>query len=104
ARIPRRQQPAHTQYACHAERKRQIEQRRSAQSTCLTPIEARMSEENSDVADKQAEEAQRIDPVGDADGGGVPRGMANYVSDSGLDTRKVGRFRHSQYGDRSTKK
>src|SRR6202162_2070542 len=64
--------PAPARMADH-ERNRKIDQRGTSQGSCITPIEARMGNENLDSAVKQTNETKRRDPVGYANDRGVPR-------------------------------
>jgi hypothetical protein len=66
-----------SRWAPRHEWERQIEDRGSSHGTRFAPVKTRMSEENGDAADEQAKEAQRIDPVGDADDSRVPRRIEN---------------------------
>src|SRR5260370_39816838 len=56
---------------------RQIDERGSSHATRFAPIKTWVSEENGDATDEQAKEAERSDPVSDADDRGVPRRVRN---------------------------
>src|SRR6266446_8633988 len=59
---------------------RQIEQRGSPDGARFTPIKTRMRDQNRDAADQQANKAQRIDPVRDADQSGMPWRIPNLCN------------------------
>ena len=56
---------------------RQINKGRSSHVTGFAPIKAWVRQENGDSTDQQAKEANRGDPVGDADDRRVPRSIRN---------------------------
>ena len=67
----------------------QIEDRGSSQAARFTPIETRMSKQNGDATNQQAKKAQRVDPVGDADDGRMPRSIRNLLNS----VREIGEVR-----------